>query len=119
MIRGDFLNKTEAQLNKMPPKISMKMSEADWEVFDKYMENEYDGSDGFRSQCIDAGYYLLKLYPVYHQGWEMDEWGAIGEKDGVQYRLETNHGSLVPTELKKISWSLKSIKLLFFGDDDE
>lgn len=57
------------------------------------------GSQGLRAQCIEAGYKVIDIYPCYHQGWEMDEWGAIGEKDGQKWQLETSHGGLIiPTE---------------------
>jgi hypothetical protein len=59
--------------------------------------------DHFRRDCIEAGYRLTRLYPVYHQGWEMDEWAAEGTKDGKKWHITTNHGKLQVERKKSIS----------------
>ena len=105
-IRGEFLDKTEDQLNSF-----RDQEDPNW------IDN-YDPSESFRRQCVKEGFHLVHLYPVYHQGWECDEWGAIGTKDGKRFRLETNHGSLYPQEVEPVFPILKTIKTLFFGDDD-
>lgn len=103
MIRGEFLDKTEEQLNS----------------FSDSCDDEYDGTEYFRKKCVKAGFYLKQVYPVYHQGWELDEWGAIATKDGKTYRLETDHGSLVYEEIKEGFPIVNAIKTLFFGDVEE
>ena len=42
----------------------------------------------------DKGFKVMHLFPVYYQGWEMDEWAAVVEKDGIVNLAVTNHGSL-------------------------
>jgi len=54
-----------------------------------------DDADTFIDQCRKKGYEVLELMPVYHHGWELDEWAALGKKDNKKYLLTTNHGSLV------------------------
>jgi hypothetical protein len=78
MIRGDCINATKEELNSLV-----------------VAEDDYDPTIRFRTKCIKEGFKLRKLYPIYWQGWELDEWGAIGTRDGKEYRLETNHNSLV------------------------
>lgn len=58
-----------------------------------WLSGNYDPSASFRDEFLTMGFKLLRLYPMYYQGWECDQWGAIGEKDGKLYRLETSHGS--------------------------
>lgn len=82
MIRGDFLTLSKEQLN-------------DPEATDDY--GPLTVSRLFRKKCADKGYSLLYMYPIYYQGWEMDEWGAVGMLDGDTYLLETDHGSLNAT----------------------
>lgn len=106
-IRGDFLERTEEQLNSFV--------EADDSVH--YWES-YDGTESFRRQCIGKGFHLTHIYPMYYQGWECDQWGAIGTKDGKRFRLETNHGSLHTEELKEGFPLVRTIKTLFFGEED-
>jgi hypothetical protein len=136
MIRGEFLDFTEKQLNTI--KIAKETIEQakKWErsieirpyhhvvSIDELMD-EYgvlDSSSHFREQCLGEGFKLLNLYPCYHQGWECDEWGAIGERDSKKYVLETSHGSLqTPKELEE-GWKpvFKMIKTLFVrGDEGE
>lgn len=76
----------------------------------KYTLNAFEDNMGipnlhatkhFRNKCIKAGYYILEVFPVYYQGWELDEWGAIAIKDGRRYTLTTDHGRLVAEEAKK------------------
>ena len=62
-----------------------------------------DNSLDFRELCIKSGYKLKIVYPIYYQGWELDEWGAIGAKDGKTFRLETNHGRLIPVQVSSYS----------------
>jgi hypothetical protein len=86
MIRGDYVEVTPEVLNDHTKELEIP---GDYMLYTTY----------FRRDCIKAGFTLLKLYPIYYQGWEMDFWGAIGEKDNKQYRLETDHGRLQVTEL--------------------
>ncbi len=51
-------------------------------------------SINFREECRCAGFEIDALYPVYHQGWEMDEWAAKGNRKNQSYWLETDHGLL-------------------------
>jgi len=76
---------------------------------------KYNGSDSFREQCLKVGYVLTSLYPVYHQGWEMDEWAANATKDGKEWWLTTNHGSLEAEEIP--SFSLIGFIKSFFRRD--
>lgn len=96
---------TEAQLNDIT-----QCDFSNEESFQKWMDADpaLESSWCFRRDCIKAGFYLKELYPVYHQGWELDEWGAIGTKDGKEYCLETNHGSLVPELIPSTGQQLKS-----------
>lgn len=111
MIRGDFVSGlSERELNSF---VELQ-KEFDQVLFDKYMD--YIGtplyeSEGIRRQGIEAGFKIVHIYPIYHQGWEMDDWGAIGEKDGKRYVLETSHGGLImPTEpIKSLKRSLLSV----------
>jgi hypothetical protein len=103
-VRGDFLDKTEEELNAFPVQ--------------DVLEGEYDCTEYFRAKCVEAGFRITHIYPVFHQGWECDEWGAIGTKDGKRFRLETSHGGLNPVILEEGLPVLKTIKALFFGDDD-
>ena len=91
MIRGAFIPFTGDQLNYL---------------------TSHTGTLHFRKKCIGDGFVLIHVYPIYHQGWEMDEWGAIGQKDGKLYILETNHGSLRTEEI--ISYSFQSTPNLVF-----
>jgi hypothetical protein len=96
MIRGDFLKISEKDLNDTYD-IDINLLE--------YKGDELYDSRPFREVAVNQGYKLLKLYPIYHQGWEMDSWGAIGIKDGKKYILETTHGQLevhpVPSKIMK------------------
>jgi len=56
--------------------------------------NDHDPSMYFKNLCKEAGYNVLKVMPVYYQGWDMDEWAAEAEKDGKLYLLTTNMGKL-------------------------
>ncbi len=67
-------------------------------------KRQYHSSDHFREQCLDAGYTLTSLWMVFHHGWEMDEWAANAEKDGKEWWLTTNHGSLRSEEIPQFSW---------------
>lgn len=71
----------------------------------KLNSNDYDDgahpSDYFRRQCKSNGYKLLELYPIYRIGWELDNWGAIGTKRGIQYALSTDHGSFIAKAIRK------------------
>lgn len=89
MIRGDYIDLTQDELNHI-------LDYSELEVTDKNMTLMW--SDYFRGLCIKEGFELAYLYPCYHQGWE-DEWGAIGTREGMNYRLETNHGRLEVSEL--------------------
>ena len=102
-IRGDFLEKTEEQLNS----------------FADSGRDCYDATTSFRRSCVDKGFYLTHIYPIYYQGWEGDQWGAIGTKDGKKFRLETNHGGLRPEELKEGFPLVQEIKTLVFGMGEE
>ena len=150
VIRGDFVDLTEEQLNdltdrgttsssifqdyeKANGKITKK-TESAWQEWakannDKLLQaaikdsewygSALYGSIGLREQAIEAGYRIKSLYPCYHQGWEMDEWGATGMKDGKYYVLETSHGSLCTPreiELSKIEKVVINI-LKFLGMD--
>ena len=55
-----------------------------------------DPSFRFREKVLKAGYSITKLYAVYFQAWEMDEWACDAIKDGVKYTIFTSHGSLQP-----------------------
>lgn len=103
-IRGEFVNVSLEELNRV----------AEFEGNRDKVKKEYNGdippyfmfvsrnaylssdltADGFKRTCLDRGYKLIHIYPIYYQGWEMDQWGAIGLKDGKRFRLETNHGQL-------------------------
>lgn len=149
MIRGDFMDLTEAQLNDLTEggnhvsqvildfekehgDTRTKAGRAAWEKWCKSNDhilrkaNELDcdwytnplyGSMGLRAQAIEAGYRIKSLYPCYHQGWEMDEWGATGTKDGKYYVLETSHGGLcTPHEIEPSMIEKAVINTLkFFG----
>lgn len=91
MIRGEFIPYTVEELND----ISLKTDTL-----------------RFRIKCVNAGFTIEQVYPIYYQGWEMDEWGAIGRKDGKIYVLETDHGSLMPEEIR--NYSFQSIPILVF-----
>src|SRR5271166_5669505 len=98
MIRGDFKDYTKKQIN------CAKGSKSEYTDLEKSLH--------FRVKCMDAGFTLTGLYPCYHQGWEMDYWGAMGVKDGKRYRLETNHGALQVTEVGLPLPDVKLIKTL-------
>jgi len=149
MIRGDFVDLTEEQLNDMADggnhvgkliaeyekefgETSSKKGRANWEKWAKENEtklldanlkdcdwygNPLYGSMSLRSQAIEAGYRIKSLYPCYYQGWEMDEWGATGEKDGKLYVLETSHGGLCTPHEIELSRIEKVVvnTLKFFG----
>jgi hypothetical protein len=120
MIRGESLNISEEDLNTIfiwnEEAVYNKVELESYHKvvdFDTYTD-KYDGSSYFRSQCLNEGYYLKALYPVYHQGWEMDEWAATGTKDGKTYDLTTNHGylkaELTPSLLDTIKGVFRGIK---------
>lgn len=64
--------------------------------------DKYHNSNDFREKLLRKGYKILTLYDCYHQGWEGDEWGAIVEKEGKKYWVETNHGAFEFIEQKNI-----------------
>lgn len=70
----------------------------------------------FRQTCIEEGFKILSLYPIYHQGWECDYWGALGEKNGKTYLLETNHGGLTPYEIDPSKIKQESLTVLKITD---
>ena len=57
----------------------------------------------FIKKCMAAGYTPTGLYPVYYQGWELDEWAASATKDGKKYWLTTNHNALEAEEMPSFS----------------
>lgn len=89
IIRGEYLDVESKLLN------DIKEVDIDFEI-----ENEKDSilyySQNFRRKCINDGFELINIYQIFHFQWEMDEWGAIGIKNGKRYRLETSHGQLIP-----------------------
>lgn len=102
-MRGDIINGiSEQDLNTIFDAPKKSSTEAEWDKYMEYVGTALYGSEDLRKQAISAGYKILDIYPIYHlyhQGWEMDEWGAIGEKDGKKWVLETSHGSLqIPQE---------------------
>lgn len=111
MIRGKYLDKTEKELNSFTdPKELARWMETGKGSFPNE-ETEY-----FRRECIEEGFCLTHIYPIYYQGWELDKWGAIGTKDGKTYRLETGHGSLKSKEINSLP-SLEEMQVLVFGDE--
>jgi hypothetical protein len=48
----------------------------------------------FQKKLKDRGYKVIHLFPVLHEGWEMDNWAAVVERDGTVKLAQTNHGSL-------------------------
>lgn len=91
VIRGEFIDISEDELNN---------------------KQKIDRSFKFRKRCMDLGYHILHLYPIYYQGWDMDEWGVIGEKDNQIYCLETDHNMLLEIPIK--SFSYEPMKVLIF-----
>ncbi len=106
MKRGDVLSIKEKDLNTILSfdHIGPNSSEEEWDEYYDYVDTDLFRSRFFRIKCMQAGFRLVELYPVYHQGCELDEWGAIGTKDGKTYFLETNHGGLYPVEMVKTSF---------------
>ena len=82
MILGFSINKTEELLNSVGHQSNDPQN---IELADSFT---------FRKTVVNAGYKIVQLLPVFHQGWEMDEWAAIVEKEGRIYKATTNHGSL-------------------------
>lgn len=105
-MRGECYHLTEEELN------TIAKYKYDSDDYMNYIGTPLYSSEYFRKQCIEAGFHLTDLYPVYHQGWEMDEWGAFGTKDGKKYQIETSHGGLRPEEIKEISFT-DFVKSLF------
>lgn len=63
-----------------------------------------------RSQAVNAGFKIEKIYPIFYQDSEMDEWGLIGVKDGKKYILETELGILKePREIKSFEKNEMSV----------
>jgi hypothetical protein len=60
----------------------------------------YDPSLEFRKEVISKGYRILTLIARHFQGWELDEWGAIAEKDGERFKVTTYHGRFVTTVIE-------------------
>ena len=137
MIRGNFEPLSISELNDITNKgdnldklIETKPDAGSWESWVQENQDSFDraqeldrqwissslySSLDFRTQCIKEGFKILNLYPVYHQGWECDYWGAVGEKDSKTYLLETNHGGLVtsvidPSKIKKESMIILKIE---------
>ncbi len=110
MIRGEFLKFSVKQLQSEVPKydFSSKKSIAKYDRYPK----DLLASESFREKCMEAGFIIQKLYPVYFQGWECDCWGAIGTKDGKEYVLETNHGGLIPLPLKSVKESTMKVLII-------
>lgn len=124
MIRGDFCDLTEEQLNDLETGGSNNVfqlyehhgkTDGLWEQWVAENRKEFEeacdkdseecgsplySSLHFRKQCVEAGFRLKSLYPCYYQGWECDEWGGTGTKDGKHYCLETSHGGLNPVEIE-------------------
>jgi len=73
---------------------------------------KHNGSEIFRERCLNAGYELITLYAVYHQGWEMDEWAAECVKNGKRLHVTTDHNALVEEEIPSASF-MSFIKSLF------
>ena len=132
MLRGDFVNCTEEELNSLKYDGGhvaalcggVEYDQKSWKKFlEQYAEEFYAASEkdsewsdsplsksiNFRKQCVEAGFRIQSLYPIYYQGWEMDNWGAIGTKGSKHYILETSHGNLCkplkiePSKIKKIA----------------
>lgn len=134
MIRGEFLDISKEDLNTIRVTNDMIefMKKLDRPIGDRsyykivtldeyhHRYGELECSSNFREQCLFKGFELLNLYPCYHQGWELDQWGAIGKKDGKKYVLETDHGSLQPVELQE-NWKpfFKMVKSFFVKEDKE
>lgn len=57
----------------------------------------------------DKGYKVVHNFIVLHEGWELDNWAAIVEKDRGVYLATTNHGSL---EIKGGEEAISEIKSL-------
>lgn len=117
MIIGEKLDIKPEDLNVIPVVKAVDTNQPYHRVvtMDELWQN-YNGSDGFREQCLKAGYKLTSLYPVYHHGWEMDLWAADAIKDGKKYFLTTNHGSLEVEEAKEEpGFSLKRLILSILG----
>lgn len=100
MIKGNNLELTPEELNTFRERDIMSNG------YMNYVGTPLYHSEHFRKQCVSAGFYVTELYPIYHQGWEMDEWGGVGIKDGNRHELTTDHGSLqvsyIPTFVEKI-----------------
>lgn len=107
MIRGEFLDFSTKQIND----VKHISPNCNWD--------DLDYSQSFREQCVEGGFKLLHIYPCLHQGWEFDEWGAIAEKNGYKYVLETSHGSIKATKMKK-KWKpeFKTMKIFVFKEDE-
>lgn len=103
MIRGRYLKISEQALNSIK-------SYSEYSGEDQEAHMNLGCSRLFRDKCVKAGYRLKKLYPIYYQGWDLDEWGALAVKNGQTYILETDHGSLTPRLQPSI---IDSVKRLF------
>lgn len=136
MIRGNFESFSKEELNdtktsdavcllidsvdekvKEDQALWTKWLEENKEAFDEAQKKDSDNmrlrsSLSFRRDCLEKGFVLEKMYALYYQGWECDEWGAIGTKDGKTYVLETNHGSLYPREIDPMLIKVVSIATL-------
>lgn len=118
MIRGDTLDIDVKDLNTIR-EFNLK-DPKNQEEFDKYYEyvgSPLYGSEYLRKAILELGEYkILSIYPCYYQGWEMDEWGAIAEKDGKKYAMETSHGGLqAPVEIEDFSLIRSVMKILNIG----
>jgi hypothetical protein len=100
--------------SKWAKKNDKLLREANFKDCDWYSNPLY-GSMSLRAQAIEAGYRIKSLYPCYHQGWEMDAWGATGTKDGKYYVLETSHDSLcTPYEIELSGIEKVAINIIKF-----
>lgn len=55
-------------------------------------KHEFDRTLADRKKVISDGYKIIKMLAVYYQGWELDCWSFIVEKDGVRYKAVSSHG---------------------------
>lgn len=116
-IRRECKLKNEIYLNVIPDRPYNLRSENT--LYPRASLNELDWlieSVVFRRQVVRENFKLLSLYCVYHIGWEMDNWGAIAEKDGKYFRLETDHGRLVKMEVNGPNVDVELLSVLKLED---
>lgn len=114
-------------LNKLPKNIEIEIDLLIHQLnkLEKINDLEnYDNSYNFRKQVIEEGYRIIRLFAVYYQGWECDEWSADCTKDGQKYKITSNHGRLVvePREeepRKILSQVQKQLLRAMFGNNQE